>query len=389
MARWRFLLVGLLVLGFGCGSSSGPAPIDPVATAYCDDCSESANCERLVTDTINATCTDETRAWYACATANACNFDACNEEFAARDLCLGTTPADGVAARIGTISFFRFSANIGHRGTGPTREGHPFPENSISSFVAAMEEGADGISFDVEITKDGELIIMHDETLDRTTNCTGCVSEMTFDEIRSCRLLDGDGNPTDERPPSLVEAYSAIGGNALMDMELKVFGVDCITETTGPEQLTLRALEEVTRIGGQTRTLFSSFDPIVAELVKTERPGYYSALLSRNPGPELVDQALELGVDAIHPLFSVSSETVDDALDAGLQVNIWTVNTASSMEDQLDKCSTAIITDDPALFEEVRGLYVPPDDSECQRSASSTSSESSSSVRSSPNAAAN
>jgi glycerophosphoryl diester phosphodiesterase len=173
---------------------------------------------------------------------------------------------------------------------------------------------------------------------------------MTFDEIRTCRLLDGAGEPTDERPPTLLEAYSAIAGNAIMDLELKVFGTDCLTDTTGPEQLTAAVLEEVTRIGGEDRTIFSSFDATVAELVKTRRPGYYSALLSANPGPDLVENALLLDQDAIHPVFSVTAETVQDALDGGLQVNVWTVNTTDLMQTQVCKGSTAIITDDPASW---------------------------------------
>ena len=344
--------IGFLLLAFGCGSSSGAAPIDPVASAYCAACSEISSCERVVNETINVNCTDQTRAWYSCATENACDSTACDAEWAEREVCMGDSPADKVRDR---ISIFAPSANLGHRGTGPTRAGHPFPENSISSFVAAMDAGANGRSLDVEITLDGQPIVMHDDTLDRTTNCTGCVSAMTFDEIRACRLLDGDGAVTDERPPSLLEVYSAIGGNAIMDVELKVFGSECLTDTTGPEQLTAAVLDEVTLIGGENRTIFSSFDETVVELVKTARPGYYSALLSSNPGPELVETALSLKQDAIHPLFSVSAETVQAALDAGLQVNVWTVNTAESMQAQIDKGTTAIITDDPAVLAELLG----------------------------------
>ncbi len=66
-----------------------------------------------------------------------------------------------------------------------------------------------------------------------------------------------------------------------MDVELKVFGSeDLLTDTTGPEQLVAAVLDEITLIGGENRTIFSSFDETVAELVKTARPGYYSALLS-------------------------------------------------------------------------------------------------------------
>ena len=133
------------------------------------------------------------------------------------------------------------SANIGHRGTGMTRPGHALPENSISSFVAAMAAGADGIELDVEITQDGQLIVMHDDTVNRTTDCMGCVSEMTFDEIRACRLLDGAGLPTEEQPPTLEEVYAEIPSPALINVELKVFDA-CLTETTGPDALVPLAL---------------------------------------------------------------------------------------------------------------------------------------------------
>jgi len=245
------------------------------------------------------------------------------------------------------------SANIGHRGTGLTRPGHALPENSIVSFVAAMAAGADGIELDVEITQDGQLIVMHDDDLVRTTNCTGCVSEMTFDEIRACRLLDGEGQPTDERPPTLEEVYDAIPSPALINVELKVFGPDCSTDTTGADALVPRALEEVTRLGGEGRTLFSSFDLEAAELVKLEQPEYYSALLLGQADSDDVDQALLLGQDAIHPFFSIAAATVEDALDSGLQVNVWTVNSEVDMEANLDKGTTGIITGFPGVLAEL------------------------------------
>ena len=356
----RGLSAGLLVFALACGSSSGPAPIDPLATAYCAACSETTSCERLITDTLNVVCPTETRAWYSCVTENACDETACDAEWDARNLCMGTAPRDQVRTRIFSVRVFddRPSANIGHRGTGPTREGHPFPENSISSFLAAMDGGADGVELDAAITQDGQIIVMHDDTLDRTTNCTGCVSAMTFNEIRACRLLDGAGNPTEERAPTLLETYSAIDGTALINVELKVFGPDCLTDTTGPEQLVPAVLEQVARIGGENRTLFSSFDETVAELVKTERPGYYSALLSLVTGPAEIEKALLLRQDAIHPLFTVTAETVQSALDEGLQGNVWTVGTDDLtdeqlemlLQEQIDKGSTAIISDQPALL---------------------------------------
>jgi glycerophosphoryl diester phosphodiesterase len=269
----------------------------------------------------------------------------------------------------------RCSANIGYRGTGPTREGHPFPENSISSFLAAINEGADGVELDAAITLDGQIIVMHDDTLDRTTgsndpdvNCAGCVSAMTLDDIRACRLLDGAGNVTDERPPTLLEVYNAIGGTALINVELNVFGPPCLTDTTGPEQLVPAVLEEVTRIGGEARTIFSSLDPAAAALIKTERPGYYSAIVSDDTGEAEVEQAITLKQDAIHPGPSVSEDIVMSARDAGLQVNVLVVDTAELtdeqiadlMEEQIAKGSTAIIADEPAILADVLAAHPPP-----------------------------
>ncbi len=342
----RRLSVGLLVWVIACGSSAA-TPSDPLAIEYCEACSELLNCERVVNEALTVVCPGESRAWYACVTDNACDETACDTEWAAREICLGTAPRDRVLKRIRLLAP---SANIGHRGTGLTRAGHPYPENSISSFLAAMDEGADGIELDVEITQDGELIVMHDDTLDRTTNCTGCVSEMAFDDIRSCRLLDGAGDPTEERPPTLLEVYSALGGNALINVELKVYDPQCLTDTTGPEELVPLVLDEVARLGGEGRTLFSTFDETAAELIKTKQPGYYSALLSTGTGAEEVEKALLLNQDAIHPFFPVSAETVQSALDGGLQVNVWTVDAANLMQEQIDKGSTAIITNEPGVL---------------------------------------
>lgn len=260
-------------------------------------------------------------------------------------------PNEAVRERIASLAP---SANIGHRGTGPTRQGHVLPENSISSFLEGMAEGADGIELDVEITQDGQLIVMHDDTVDRTTNCTGCVSEMTFDEIRACFLLDGAGLPTEEHAPTLDEVYAAVPSPALINVEIKVFGPDCLTDTTGPDALVPLALEEVARLGGENRTFFSSFDTEAAELVKLERPEYYSALLLVVSDSETVQQALLLGQDAIHPRSGlVDAETVQEALDSGLQVNVWTVNDEAEMEANIEKGATGIITDVPRVLAEL------------------------------------
>lgn len=176
---------------------------------------------------------------------------------------------------------------------------------------------------------------------------------MTFNEVRACNLLDGADQPTEEHPPTLEEVYAAVPSPALINVELKVFEdePDCVTDTTGPEALVPLALDEVTRLGGQNRTLFSSFDLEAVDIVKREQPEYYSALLLGGASSEDIEEALLLEQDAIHPFFlTIDKETVQEALDAGLQVNIWTVNLVEDMQANIDKGATALITDEAGVL---------------------------------------
>jgi glycerophosphoryl diester phosphodiesterase len=345
----RRLTIALALWAAACGSSSS-TPIDPIADAYCAACSELGSCENVVNQALMAACPEETSAYYGCVTDNGCDESACATEWETRNICMGQAPKDIVSAAISALAP---SANFGHRGTGPTRADHPFPENSLTSFVAAMERGAHGVELDAEITMDGAVVVMHDDSVDRTTDCTGCVSGLTFEQVRACRLLDADGNPTTQSPPTLEEVYEALGSDALVNVELKVFGEDCSTPSTGAVALVEAVLDEVIRIGGQERTLFSSFDETAVEAVKARHPGFYAALISNTPDAAFVDTAIELNLDAIHPLFSVSEDDVQLALDAGLQVNVWGVNSADFLQRQIDKGATAIITDYPELLAEL------------------------------------
>jgi glycerophosphoryl diester phosphodiesterase len=249
------------------------------------------------------------------------------------------------------------AANIGHRGTGTNRPGHALPENSVPSFVAAMAEGADGIELDVELTSDGALLVMHDDTLDRTTTCSGCVNTYTLAAAQACFLFDGDGGTTDLHPPTLEEVYDALPSDALVNVELKVYGADCATPTTGARALAAAAVAEIERLGVEDRTFFSSFDADAAGEIKVVAPDLYSAFLVSVEGTldwaPSIATAERLGLEALHPLFVIEPEGVDAALAAELQVNVWTVNNPVSMEDSIDKGVSAIITDEPAVLAEV------------------------------------
>lgn len=91
---------------------------------------------------------------------------------------------------------------IGHRGGASIG-----PENTLACYRKGIEAGADMIEIDIHLTKDGKIIICHDQSINRTTNGTGIIREMTFDKIRQYRAIDADGNITDQQLPSLDEVF--------------------------------------------------------------------------------------------------------------------------------------------------------------------------------------
>lgn len=118
------------------------------------------------------------------------------------------------------------------------------PENSVPAIEHAIEIGADWIELDVALTKDNVLILMHDETLDRTTTLSGSVGAFTFAEIRASRLKRVDGTRSDLKAPSLSEALDLMAGRALFRLDLKCGGecVDQVYELVASKGLMSQAI---------------------------------------------------------------------------------------------------------------------------------------------------
>jgi len=264
-------------------------------------------------------------------------------------------PAPGpVRARLQALAP---AAVIGHRGAGKTRPDHPWPENSLASFLAAVRRGADGVELDVTLTRDERLVVLHDDTLERTTDGSGAVSRLLLEEVRRCRILDAAGRPTREPPPTLEEAFRCLPPHVLINVELKPPGSGRRAPGAGAALLARTAVREVIRLGGGARALFSSFDEEAAAAVKREAPSLYAGLLltreaSRSWEPALARAAAH-GLDAVHPHHWISAAGVEAARRAGLQVNVYTVNGRPRMRTVLDRGVTSIITDEPGLLRAV------------------------------------
>ncbi len=230
---------------------------------------------------------------------------------------------------------------IGHRGS-PIYA----PENTLASFEMAAAQGADAIEFDVKLTADGEVVILHDATVDRTTNGHGRLKQFTLAAVQA---LDAGGwfSPrfAGERIPTLEAVCAAFGPRVYLNIELTNY-------TTPFDPLVLRVAEIVKKYHLQERVLFSSFFPRNLALARRLLPASPCALLAF-PGWKGYP-ALALGLRsrnywAIHPhITQVTPALVQRAHAAGKRIHVWTVNAEADIRRMADIGVDAFFTDDVA-----------------------------------------
>ncbi len=191
---------------------------------------------------------------------------------------------------------------FGHRGApGYPRQG----ENTIASFKKALRIGATGLEFDVRRCGDGSIVVIHDDTIDRTTNGKGRVANLTYDQLS--RFDAGFG----EAVPLLTDVLDQFGGQCLLNIELKDAGI--------AEDVKKLVLER----GLEQHVIISSFD---WQELGPALPEIPIALLSselRN----LISAAKDLRAAAIHPRKDiVQPALIQAAREARLRIHVWTVN---------------------------------------------------------------
>ncbi len=205
---------------------------------------------------------------------------------------------------------------IAHRGASGT-----LPENTKLAFAKAIDLGADAIEFDLQLTADGVAIVIHDETLDRTTTGSGRVSETTFDEIRA---LDAGSwfaaSFAGLEVPTLEEVLDALGSQVLLNIELK--------PDERVDKLVRHAVTAVARFELFGSVVFSSFNARALEALRHLVPDARIGVLAL-PGEldERFDLAGRLEAEVLCPTVAmVDSELVRRAHRARLQVWAWTAN---------------------------------------------------------------
>jgi glycerophosphoryl diester phosphodiesterase len=217
---------------------------------------------------------------------------------------------------------------IGHRGA----KGYE-PENTLVSFEKALEMNADGIELDVHTCKSGELIVIHDFTVDRTTNGKGAVSDLTLYELKALRI-----NATFQ-VPTLEEVLTLFTKNHLINIELKGTNTaqkvcECISKWVKENRLLYQNF------------IVSSFEEQLIAQVAEINAKIPLGILTQTSMEQALEWANRYAAKAIHPHFSLlTPENVALTRKKGYQIFTWTVNEPVDIERVKDLGVNGIITD--------------------------------------------
>lgn len=222
------------------------------------------------------------------------------------------------------------------------------PENTLPAFQLAFEQGADGIELDVQRTRDGVLVVCHDETIERTSNGSGAIAELTFDQLRRHDFSNGRSGYAGVSIPTLAEVLDLVRGtDKVVDIELK----NSVVRYPGMEEQ-VDAL--VAGLGLADQVWYSSFNHLsllrLAELGSPVARGVLYLEQLVRPW----EYAAGFGAAALHPLATtVDADLVEAAHAAGIRVHPWTVDDPLAIGALAAADVDAIITNLPRVAREV------------------------------------
>lgn len=214
-------------------------------------------------------------------------------------------------------------------------------ENTLEAFELAVEQGADGVELDIQCTKDQQLVVFHDEKVDRLLKANGWVKDFTLDEIKSMTFHDNQY----QKVPTLQEVYELLRPIELtINVELK----NGVIFYENMEQMVLTVTEQY---GMKKRVLYSSFNHLSVKKIKELQPDVETGILISDVYDNIASYAKNLGVDAVHPAlyYFLIPDFAKVCKEKGLKIHVWTVNEQKYIQMMIDQEVDAIITDKPDL----------------------------------------
>lgn len=232
---------------------------------------------------------------------------------------------------------------IGHRGGVKG-----YPENTLSAFKKAVEVGADGVEFDVQLTKDGEVVVIHDELINRTMNQTGFVKDYTLSELKEMEIRDPKSNNlVNQKIPTLQEVLEVVQDLEIINIELKNF-----LEYPDLETKILKIIKEFQI---KDKVIISSYNHMSLQKFKKIAPEIKTGALFLAKTIAPVDYAFKRGFDALHMYYlNIDQEMIDKAHFMGININLYTVNDSTAIKELISKNVDIIMTDNLESALEIR-----------------------------------
>jgi len=232
---------------------------------------------------------------------------------------------------------------FGHRGARGS-----YPENTLLGFQKAIEEGVDGLEIDVHMTVDGEIVVIHDEQLERTTNGEGYVKDLTLEQIKQYNagsrfsyFRNYEESWDLENVPSLLEVLELLEP---YDIELNI---ELKTDRVNYKGIEEKVLALVHQYGGDRKVIYSSFHlPTLLRLKALDETADIALLNREISHPDDYIQTLKL--EGIHPDVNTVLSNVHQLRGMFGDLRVWTLNESNEIKQLLDLNVNAIITDYPA-----------------------------------------
>ncbi len=216
------------------------------------------------------------------------------------------------------------------------------PENTLAAFKRSLEFGVDGIELDVQRCASGELVVIHDVEISRTTNGAGYIKDITYSELQ--RLSAGSWFSEEfasEKIPLLEEVLEFLEGKLTLHLEIK----NAPVEYPGIED---DVLELLSHYKYPDTVVISSFDHPLLKRVHEKAPKQKLALLADAYFLDLVGYAKQVGANVWHPGFgNLRKECVQSAHAASIPVNTWTLNKLREWAFAIAIEVDGVITNDP------------------------------------------
>ncbi len=220
-----------------------------------------------------------------------------------------------------SVNSLTFPLRIAHRGYKIE-----YPENTLASITAALDKGAEAIEFDVSLTRDRSLVIIHDEKLERTTDGSGRVDEHTLHELRQ---LDAgswfDPRFSEEKIPTLDEVLDLAGSKAVLNIEIKE---EYLEDTGADDTIELQVHQLVKEKNLLHSTIISSFEIEYLERLSRLPDIPRLAFISRHPASvEVIQRCKDLNLYSWNGLYEIITKEQVESLHAeNIKVFAFTVN---------------------------------------------------------------